>query len=168
MLQRIKIVASIKRGKKNRNHSKFYGRYAVVVSRCLKKRVFLKFVNWILKREEIPPEQVKSVQIRMFPLVKNNGNSLIGRCKPDGEIFLYPKRLDVCKKKFQQMNPEDFTKYVEGRAMASLIHEVLHLKYESDETKVKQLTKKYFSIFCHHQNPEISGLTNYNNLIFNY
>jgi len=149
------LVASIKKGDKKRSHSEFYGKYAVVVFRCLRKPVFLKFVNWVLKREEIQEEKVKSVQIRMFPSVKNNGNSLIGRCNPQGEVFLYPKRLDVCRKKFQKMNPAGFRKYVEGRARASLIHELLHLKYESDENKVKQLTKKYFAIFHRTQNNQV-------------
>ena len=66
------------------------------------------------------------------------------------------------------MNPEGFRKYVEGRARASLIHELLHLKYESDENKVKQLTKKYFTIFHRNQKLEQSGLAKYKGLIFNY
>jgi hypothetical protein len=168
LLQRIKIVASIKKGNRKGSHSEFYGKYAVVVFRCLRKPVFLKFVNWILKREEIQEEQVKSVQIKMFPSVKSNGNSLIGKCNPQGEVFLYPKKLAVCKKKFQKMNPEGFRKYVEGRARASLIHELLHLKYENDENKVKRLTKKYFTIFHRNQNSEQSGLTKYKDMIFNY
>jgi len=164
----MKIVASLKKGNKKKPHSKFYGIYAVVVFRCLRKPIFLKFLSWVLKREEIQKEKVNNVQIRMFPSVKNNGNSLIGKCTPQGEVFLYPKRLDICRKKFQKMNNEGFRKYVEGRAMASLIHELLHLKYESDEKKVKQLTKKYFTIFHRNQNSEQSGLTKYKDMIFNY
>lgn len=147
MLQRIKIVASIKKGYKKKHHSEFYGKYAVVVFRCLRKPIFLKFLNWVMKIEEIPKENVNNVQIRMFPSIKNNGNSLIGKCNTQGEVFLYPKRLDMCRKKTKKMKPEGFKRYIEGRARASLIHELLHLKYESDENKVKQLTKKYFTIF---------------------
>ena len=145
-MKRIKVVASIKKGKKNTSHSEFYGKYAVIVFRCLRNPVFFKFVNWVLKREEIDKEKVKIVQIRMFPSVKENGNSLLGKCNPQGEVFLYPKRLDVCKKKFHKMKPEGFRKYVEGRARASLIHELLHLKYEDDENMVKQLTKSVKSL----------------------
>jgi len=126
------------------------------------------FLKWVLKREKISKEEVKNVQIRMFPSIKNNGNPLIGKCNTQGEVFLYPKRFDRCRKKFQKMNPEGFRKYVEGRARASLIHELLHLKYESDENKVKQLTKKYFTIFHRNQNSEQSGLTKYKDMIFNY
>jgi hypothetical protein len=168
LLKRIKVVASIKKGKKNASHSKFYGKYAVVVFRCLRNPVFLKFVNWVLRREEIDKEKIKNVQIRMFPSVKENGNSLIGKCNLQGEVFLYPKRLDVCKKKFHKMNPKGFRKYVEGRARASLIHELLHLKYEEDEKLVKQLTKKYFTIFHRSKGlmqPNISKLKDF---IFNY
>ena len=104
----------------------------------------------------------------MFPSVKENGNSLIGKCNPQGEVFLYPKRLDVCKKKFTKMKPEGFRKYVEGRARASLIHELLHLKYEDDEKRVKQLTKKYFTIFHRNNGLEQSNLTKLKGLIFNY
>lgn len=168
MLHRIKIVASIKKGNKKGSHSKFYGKYSVVVFRCLRNPVFLKFVNWLLKREGILEKNVKSVQIRMFPSVKNNGNSLIGRCSPQGVVLLYPKKVALCKKKFQKMNPKGFRKYVEGRARASLIHELLHLKYEGDENRVKQLTKKYFTIFHRKQNSEQSNFANYKDMIFNY
>ena len=168
MLQRVKIVASIKKGNKKKNQSKFYGIYAIVVFRCLRKPIFLKFLNWVMKMEKIQKEKVKNVQIRMFPSIKNNGNPLIGKCNTQGEVFLYPKRLDVCRKKIKKMKPESFKKYVEGRARASLIHELLHLKYESDENKVKQLTKKYFTIFHRTHNSEQSGLTKYKDMIFNY
>jgi hypothetical protein len=168
LFQRIKVVASVKKGKKNGYHSDFYGKYAIVVFRCLRNPVFLKFVKWVLKREEIENERVKNVQIRMFPSVKENGNSLIGKCNAQGEVFLYPKQFDVCKKKFCEMKPERFTKYVEGRARASLIHELLHLKYEDDEKRVKQLTKKYFTIFHKNKCSEQSNLSKLKGLIFNY
>ncbi len=168
LLQRIKIVASIKKGNKKRAHTEFYGKYSLFVFKSLSKPIFLKFVNWVLKREEIQKEKVKCVQIKMFPSINDKGNSLIGSCNPQGEVFLYPKRVDVCKKKFQKMNPTEFRNYVECRARASLIHELLHLKYESDEKKVKQLTKKYFTIFHRNQNSEQSSVTQYIGLIFNY
>jgi len=164
----MKIVASIKKGNKKKNRSKFYGVYAIVVFRCLRKPIFLKFLNWVLKIEKIQKEKVKNVQIRMFPSIKNNGNPLIGKCNTQGEIFLYPKRLDICRKKIKKMKPESLKKYVECRARASLIHELLHLKYESDENKVKQLTKKYFTIFYRNQYSELSELTKYKEMIFNY
>lgn len=104
----------------------------------------------------------------MFPSVKNNGNSLIGRCSPQGVIFLYPKRAAICKRIFDKMNPKGFRRYVEGRARASLIHELLHLKYKGNENKVKRLTKKYFTIFHRKQNLEKSSATNYKDMIFNY
>ena len=164
----MKIVASMKKGKKTGSHSEFYGKYSIVVFRCLRNPVFLKFVNWVLKREEMDKEKVKNVQIRMFPSIKENGNSLIGKCNPQGEVFLYPKRLDVCKKKFHKMKPEGFRKYVEGRARASLIHELLHLKYEDDEKRVRHLTKKYFTIFHRNKGSEQSNLTTLKDLIFKY
>ena len=168
MFQRIKVVASVKKGKKNGSNSDFYGKYAIVVFRCLRNPVFLKFVKWVLKREEIENERVKNVQIRMFPSVKENGNSLIGKCNLQGEVFLYPKQFDVCKQRFHKMKPERFTKYIEGRARASLIHELLHLKYEDDEKRVKQLTKKYFTIFHKNKCSEQSNLSKLKGLIFNY
>ena len=168
MLRRIKVVASVKKGKKNVSHSEFYGKYAIVVFKCLRNPVFLKFVNWVLKREEIDKEKIKNVQVRVFPTVKENGNSLIGKCNPQGEVFLYPKRLDVCKKQFNEMKPEGFKKYVEGRARASLIHELLHLKYEDDEKRVKHLTKKYFTIFHQNKSSKQANLTKLQDLIFNY
>ena len=164
----MKIVASIKKGNKKKKHSKVYGMYAVVVFRCLRKPIFLKFIDRVLKREKIQKEKIKNVQIRMFPSINNNGNPLIGKCNTQGEVFLYPKRLDVCRKKIEKMKPKCFKRYIEGRARASLIHEILHLKYESDENKVKELTKKYFTIFHRNQHSELSELTKYREMIFNY
>ena len=168
MKQRLKIVASIKKGNQKKKYSKFYGIYSVVIFRCLRKPIFLKFLNWVMKIEKIQKEKVKNIQIRMFPSIKNNGNPLIGKCNTQGEIFLYPKRLDMCRKKIKKIKPESFKKYIEGRARASLIHEILHLKYESDENKVRKLTKKYFSIFHQNQHSDRSELTKYKKMIFNY
>ena len=166
MIKRIKVVASLKKSKKNAHHSKFYGKYAILVFKCLRNPLFLKFIYWVLKREEIEKERVKNVQVRMFPSLKENGNSLIGKCNHQGEVFLYPKRFDVCKKKFNEMKPEKFRNYIEERARASLIHELLHLKYEDDEKRVKHLTKKYFTIFHRNRGSEQSTITNLKGLIF--
>ncbi|MCJ7713343.1 hypothetical protein MUO66_02655, partial [Candidatus Bathyarchaeota archaeon] len=40
-----------------------------------------------------------------------------------------------------------FFSYVTSRAKAALIHEILHIKYLSDEKKARALTKKYFKIY---------------------
>jgi hypothetical protein len=104
----------------------------------------------------------------MFPFIKENGNSIAGKCNSKGEVFLYPKRQKACQKINQKVSPKGFLKYLKGRARATLIHELLHLKYESDEHKVKNLTKKYYSIF--HKNIGSSPLVlkKYRNMIFKY
>ena len=85
---------------------------------------------------------------------KEYRNQLIGKCNTKGEIFLYPKKLDKCKKRWK-LGKEGFKHYIETRAKAALIHELLHLKYEDNEAKVKDLTKKYYKIYSNHHPQKI-------------
>ena len=136
--------------------------------KSLKKQLFQNFIKWILKRENIKKDKIKNVQIRMFPFVKENGNSLAGKCNGKGEVFLYPKRQKSCKKITQKISSKGFLKYLKGRARATLIHELLHLKYESDEQRVKVLTKKYYSFFRKNIGSSPLVLRKYRNMIFKY
>jgi len=47
----------------------------------------------------------------------------------------------------EKVGNNGFKQYIKNRAKAALIHELLHLKYEDNETKVRELTNKYFSIY---------------------
>ena len=129
---------------------KFYEKYAFLVLSRLKKPRFQKFLNWILTKENIQKSKIKDVQIRMFPFVKESGNQLIGKCNSKGEIFLYPKKLVNCRRKIEKLGNVEFKQHIVARAKASLIHELLHLKYEDNETKVRELTSKYYSIYSNH------------------
>ena len=164
----MKIVASLKNGARNKSELKFYDNYSAIVFKSLKRPLFQNFLDWILKRENIKKDKIKNVQIMMFPFVKENGNSLAGKCNSKGEVFLYPKKQKSCQKINQKVSSNGFLKYLTGRARATLIHELLHLKYESDEEMVKILTKKYYSIF--HKNIGFNQLVlkKYLNMIFKY
>ena len=141
------IVASIKKGQKKDANLEFYGNYANYVSNCLRKPIFQRFLTWVMKREKIQKEKIKNVQIRMFPLMKQNGNYLIGKCNSKGEVFLYSEKLRAFRKKRKKISLKCLREYVRGRAMTSLIHELLHIKYRSSEQKVKDLTKKILFTF---------------------
>jgi hypothetical protein len=130
----------------------FYTNYASAVSETLRTPLFQKFLDLILKRERIEKKAVKDIQVRVFPFKKENGKSLAGRCTDKGVIFIFPKRRSFLQKKMQDHKKEKVRFYLKSRAMATLIHELLHLKYEDNESKVRQLTKKYFSTFIRHQN----------------
>ena len=136
----------------------FYTNYASAVSETLRKPLFQKFLNRIIKREKIEKKAVKDIQVRVFPFQKENGKSLAGRCTDKGVIFIFPKRRNFLQKKMQDHKKEKVRFYLKSRAMATLIHELLHLKYEDNESKVRQLTKKYFSIFIHHQNTKTQNI----------
>ena len=129
----------------------FYTNYATAVSETLRKPLFQKFLNWIIKRENIEKRAVKDIQVRVFPFQKKNGRSLAGRCNNEGVILIFPKRRSFLQKKMQIHKKEKVRFYLKNRARAALIHELLHLKYESNEGKVRQLTKKYFGMFIRHQ-----------------
>ena len=143
----MRIVASSKKQKVKEKKLMFYKKYAFLVFRSLKKPRFQKFLNWILIKENIQKSKIKDIQIRMFPFVKKNGNQLIGKSNSKGEIFLYPKKLDTCRKKVKNLGKNGLKQYILNRAKAAIIHEILHLKYEDDETKVRELTDKYYSIY---------------------
>ena len=142
---------SKKRVEFSKNHLSFYMRYALVAFNTLRKPMFQKFLNWVLRRERIEENKVKDVQIRMFPLRKENGNGLAGKCNNEGKIFLYPRRLEFFLERMQELGRENVNFYIKSRARAALIHELLHLKYASDEEKVRELTRRYFNIFTKHQ-----------------
>lgn len=139
-------------------HLGFHMKYASVVFKTLRKPVFLSFICWMLKREKIGEDAVASVKVMTFPFRKDNGNVLAGRCNSKGEIHIYPKRLEFCRKLRQKFGRERFHSYIKNRARAALIHELLHMKYSDDEEKVRELTKKYFKIFSRH--PETPNLEN--------
>jgi hypothetical protein len=147
----------------------FYTDYASAVSDTLKKPLFQKFLHWIMKREKIEKVAVKDIQVRVFPFKKENGMSLAGRCNSDGGIILiFPKRLSFLRKKLKNHKKEKIRFYLKSRAMAALIHELLHIKYEGDEGEVRQLTKKYFGIFLRHQNPDLQKVHAVQNILFTF
>jgi hypothetical protein len=157
LIDKMKIATcSKKRAMFSNNHLSFYIKYASVVFKTLRKPLFQKFLSWMLKREKIEEDKIKAIQIRMFPLRKENGNGLAGKCKIEGKIFLYPRRLEFCREKTPELGKEIINFYIKSRARAALIHELLHLKYASDEEKVRELTRRYFNIFIKHQHTQNS------------
>ena len=154
---------------KNKSEIEFYSKYSVFVLKSLTKPFFQIYLNWILKREEIDKRKIKSVQIRVFPFIKQNGNALAGRCNiKKGEIFLFPKRRKSCQKIKQRTDGKGFLKVLQGRARAALIHEILHIKYKKDEQKVKRLTKKYYTHFYEKNGSNPLVFEKHCRLIFNY
>lgn len=132
----------------------FYTFYAWKVSEILRKPVFQRFLHWIIRKEKIEKKAIKDIQVRMFPFKKENGKLVAGRCRSDnGVILIFPKKQSFFHKKLQSHKKKKVQFYLKSRAMATLIHEILHIKYEGNEDKVRQLTKKYFGIFMRHQNP---------------
>jgi len=144
----------------------FYTNYASAVSETLRKPLFQKFLDWIIKREKIEKRAVKDIQVRVFPFQKENGKCLAGRCTDKGVILIFPKRRRFLQKKMQDYKKEKVRFYLKSRAMAALIHELLHLKYEDNESKVRRLTKKYFSIFFRHQNMNTQNMHSIQKMLF--
>jgi hypothetical protein len=158
LIDKITITASSKkRAIFSENHLHFYMKYAFLVFRTLRKPLFQKFLSWMLRKEEIKEDKIKDIQIKIFPLRKQNGKGLAGKCKIKGTIFIYPRRLEFCREKTQELGKEDVNFYIKSRARAALIHELLHLKYASGEEKVRELTKRYFNIFTKHQHTQNSN-----------
>jgi len=149
---KIRRVANRQKVAKFSENLSFYTRYAAFVSKALRKPRFQKFMKWIIRKEKIEGNRVKDVQVRTFPFQKENGNGLAGRYKSRGAILIYPKSFEFYQELEREYGKEKALSYVEKRAQAALIHEFLHVKYSSDEEKVRKLTKKYFNIFTEKEN----------------
>jgi len=166
LAEKIRIVKNQKKFDNcSENHRSFYQRYAFIVSRTLRKPIFQNFLKWLIKKEQIEKKSVKDIQIRVFPFIKSNGKSIAGRCSSSGIIRIFPKRQRFLNKKLQN-HKEKTHFYIRSRAMAGLIHEILHIKYKGNEHKVRKLTKKYFNIFIHHQNPNPQSINNIHKILF--
>jgi hypothetical protein len=170
LANKIRVVTNkknLERCPENRLH--FYSYYASTVSKTLKKPLFQKFLQWIMSKENIKKRSVTDIQVRLFPFRKKNGRSLAGRCKSnDGIIIIFPKQQSFLQKKLQKHKKEKVSFYLKSRAMASLIHELLHIKYKSDERKVQHLTKKYFSTFVKYQNHNTQNMSIVQNRLFRF
>ena len=140
-----KILESSKR------HKSFYEKYSSVVLKVLKTPSFQNFMNWMLRKESIDANSIENIHVMFFPFRKDNGKPLAGKYSKD-EICIYPKRLEFCRKLIGKYGKKKVYSYLKNRARATLIHEFLHVKYSSDEEKVRQLTKEYFEIFSKNQN----------------
>jgi len=144
---RIRIVDnSQETGGISKKHLHFYMKYASIVAKTLKKPLFQRFVKWVTKRESIERAN-HYVQVMVLPFRKENGKPLAGRWSSKGRILIYPKTLNFIRKMMRNYEKETVYLYLKGRAMATLIHELLHAKYLNDEDKVRELTMKYFRIF---------------------
>src|SRR4030066_700104 len=129
-------------------HAGFYVKYASFVLKSLTKPLYQRFLNWMLQKEKIETHTIRRIEVRLLPFRRKNGNGLAGNCNTYiGRIQIYPRTLKSCQKLMQEFGKVGFATYVRLRARAALIHELLHLKYEKNEEKVRELTKKYSSIF---------------------
>jgi hypothetical protein len=145
---KIKITASQEKLGSPQNHAGFYRHYSSFVFKSLKKPSFQKFLQWMLKKEQIAEQTVKAVHVKVFPLRRKNGKGLAGNCNPArGKIRIYPKTMTFCQAFKQKFGKNTFLAYAASRARAALIHELLHLKYATDEKRVRELAKEYFFAF---------------------
>jgi hypothetical protein len=120
----------------------WYRRYADIVLSALQHPRFQRFLTWLLRREHIPVQHIKAIQVRLLPRIKANGCPLKGAATSHGIITLYPHTIPTNS----QVNARAdafFLKYVQWRARATLIHELLHYKYRHREQRVRQLTQQY-------------------------
>jgi hypothetical protein len=151
----------------SQEHAGFYVKYASVVLKTLKRPLFQKFLRWMLRKENIETQTIRKVEVKVLPFRRKNGNGLAGNCNTYvGKIRIYPKPLKFCQRLIKDFGKDGFTSYVRIRARAALIHELLHLKYERDERKVRELTKRYFSIFAQNRVKKDSHVSHICTILF--
>ncbi|UCC58842.1 MAG: hypothetical protein JSW14_02780 [Candidatus Bathyarchaeum sp.] len=164
----MRIVACSEKQAKNESKLNLYTNYAHVVFHSFSKPIFQNFLNWIFRIEKMEKSMVKDIQIRFFPFIKENGNGLVGKCNNRGVVFLYPEKYVSTQKKMKKLGLLEFKIYIKWRAIAALIHELLHFKYKGNEARVKELTKKYFNIYYNNQFSKQSDTTYIPKMIFDY
>jgi hypothetical protein len=160
LISRIRITLDPQKKRKSSEQKiRYYEKYAFLVSKALKEPLFQKFLHRIIKNENIEIDKIRDIRIKTFPLKKENGNRLAGKCNNKGVICLYPKGISVYHKLMLNWKRDRVNFYVKCRARAALIHEVLHIKYLSQEVKVRTLTRKYFKTFIRLTNPDTNHQT---------
>lgn len=149
-----------------RKHTTFYIRYALTVQKALRSPLFQKFIEWMLREENIAEQTVKNVRVMVFPFRKRNGKGLAGKWNGKGDVLIYPKRLESCQRLMERRDGETVHSYIRSRARAALMHELLHIKYLDDERRVRKLTKEYFLTFTRHLNIPSSDVSNMMKMLF--
>jgi len=148
-------------------NSRFYLKYSRFTLKALNKRVFQEFLWGMLKIERIPQRSIGSIRIEILPAPRKNGLTIAGKCnRINGKIRIYPKPFKFCDSFRKEYGQYLLVEYAGNRARASLIHELLHLKYGSDETEVRKLTKEYYSQLIANEYSDNSKALYMRNLIF--
>ena len=148
LTNRIALIAKFKKNKPVlHNDLVFYNKYSVFTLKIIKNQKFQRFIKYLMRKEKISETKIDQIKIRVFPYKNKDGQWIIGKCNRKGEINIFPKKRSLCLKIASRFGEKTFFSYVASRAKAALIHELLHIKYLSDEKKVRTLTKKYFDIY---------------------
>lgn len=130
------------------SNASFYSKYSSFTVKALKRKSFQNFLDRMLTLENIDETTVNTIEINVYPAPRKNGNNIAGKCNiVKGKIRIYPKPKKFCIVFRNKFGKETLFAYAGNRARAALIHELLHLKYASDEIKVRELTKTYFSAY---------------------
>ena len=152
---------------------KFYFRLANITYRFLSLPITQKFLLFIIDKEKIEREGIKDVRIMVFPSKDvNQFYKLAGRYNEiKKQISIYPPIFDFSPQ--TKKLPSWFFEIFEGKTkedeeilrflyieiLQTIIHEILHVKYNSGyakkkglnkddiEKKVHKLTEKYMEIF---------------------
>jgi hypothetical protein len=148
-------------------HYGFYSNYSLFILKVLKKSSFQKFLCTMFLAESIEEKIVNTIDIKVFPVPRKNGFNIVGKCDPyRGKIRIYPKTYNYCYAFRKKYGKDFFFRFVGNRARAALIHELLHIKYVSNEKKVQELTASYFSEYLKKQLVKNSNSVSLQNLIF--
>ncbi|UCB61296.1 MAG: hypothetical protein JSW72_04405 [Candidatus Bathyarchaeota archaeon] len=156
LLDKIRITNVTNKATQSPKKHSFYKGYALFVTKTLRTPLFQRFLRWLLIKENIDKRLIEEVQIRVYPFQKKNGNNLAGKWNQRGNISIFPKSYEFYGKLKARHGNKIAHSYVKCRARATLIHEILHAKYFSDEERVRRLTKRYFTLYA--KNPKTEEL----------
>jgi len=150
------------------SNASFYSKYSSLTYKALRRKSFQNFIDRMLILENIDETTVNTIDINVYPAPRKNGNNIAGKCNiVKGKIRIFPKPIKFCIGFRNKFGKDTLFSYAGNRARAALIHELLHLKYASDEIRVRELTKTYFSAYLRRRpQPNSNAVLIYKMLFF--
>lgn len=125
----------------------FYFEYAEVVAETLRWPLFQRLLDRVIREENINKNEVRDIRVIVFPSKNKRGKGLAGRCSKRGRISVYPKEIRSLLRLLMRNKREKLDFYLKKRAISTVVHELLHIKYLGDEKRVRELTKNYLDTF---------------------
>ena len=139
----------------SKSETKFYFKYADLVTAALMMPEVQAFIESMAKKETLDIEKIKDVRVMVFPFRSTefeqkyaeyremtNEMGCIGTWNETrGIISIYPIMTDPEPSAMRVLEDETVVCFIAIKAITALLEEVLHIKYNQEYMKRKNLTR---------------------------